>query len=199
MDENRDSSTQGHLEDCRAGGREGFAALYERMAPPLHAWARLRIRGSLGRFVEPEDLVQEVWWRAMDAFPRFDGEQTSFRAWLFRIATNVLLEMNRKRRPRSPALPEGRADRMRSLPPELAVQATSIGRDLRVRESVNELVRLIRELDQDSQRILMHCGLEGLTARETATLVGKSPEAVAKSWQRLRDRLESHPSVTAML
>ena len=49
----------------------------------------------LASFDEAEDAVQETFLKAWRGRSGFDGAQ--FRAWLYRIATNVCLDMLRRR------------------------------------------------------------------------------------------------------
>ena len=96
----------------------------DRPAPPSGADVELqleRYRGELtgycyrmlGSPFEAEDAVQDTMVRAWRAADRFDGRST-LRSWLYRIATNVCLDMlnGRKRR----ALP---MDMVTSSPPVL--------------------------------------------------------------------------------
>src|SRR5947207_15106904 len=87
-DEHPDSS-----EDQESPGtpEDSFEVLYERISPGLYTWASLRILPSIRSQLDPEDVVQEVWWRALDSYSTFDSRKGSFRSWIFGIATRVLL------------------------------------------------------------------------------------------------------------
>src|SRR5437016_12885183 len=74
-----------------AGDEPAFAALAERHRRELH----VHCYRMLASFDEAEDAVQETFlhaWRGREGFQ--GGPQ--FRAWLYRIATNVCLDMLRR-------------------------------------------------------------------------------------------------------
>src|SRR5438445_7617852 len=74
----------------------------------------------LGSGYEAEDAVQDTMLRAWRSADRFEG-RASVRAWLYRIATNVCMDMlrGRKRRGRPmelrPCPPPGEGDLGRAL------------------------------------------------------------------------------------
>lgn len=69
-----------------------FAAHVEALQRELH----VHCYRMLASFDEADDAVQETLLRAWRARSTFDGS-TGFRAWLYRIATNVCLDMLRRR------------------------------------------------------------------------------------------------------
>src|SRR5262249_22107760 len=88
------------LSRARAGDENAFGELVDpyRLELQLHCY---RILGSLQ---DAEDQVQETLlaaWRGLDGFE----ERASFRAWLYRIATNRCLSALRDRRRRPQEVP----------------------------------------------------------------------------------------------
>ncbi len=196
MDEQRNSA-ESPQEDAalhlvraaQAGDVASFSLLYEDIAPALHGWAELRLRPAMRTHFDPQDLVQEVWFRAWSAIERFDERRSLFRMWVFRIAKNVLLEAFRSLREPTPNAgspgPTTRLFALRNLPDS----ATAISGRLARSETLAAFTDLVRELPEEDQKLVLHCGLEGLGYREVAERLNISSDAVAKRWQRLRARL----------
>lgn len=169
-------------------GEEGrFAELYERIAPALFAWACLRIRPAMRGRVDPEDLVQEVWCRAWKAFPDFDPEQASFRLWVFRIAKNVMLEAFRRVQRGAAAGSPGPSTRLFQLA-NVPDSATAVSRRVARHEGLQAVLKWADELEEDEQKLLLHCGLEGMGYAEVAERMQLEYDTVAKRWQKLRER-----------
>jgi RNA polymerase sigma-70 factor (ECF subfamily) len=169
------------------GELAAFDRLYARLGPALVAWFTMRIHPGLRGRIAPEDLTQETWWKALDAFASFDPRKGSFRAWIFRIATNTLLNAFRSCRARGDL--DGGARRRSPLPPDLAEEATSVMERVSRAEETTLLLAEVGRLDDEDRSLFVHCALEGQPATRAAALIGITPAAAEKRWQRLREAL----------
>ena len=174
-----------------------FSGLYADMAPALRAWSVLQTRGVLGRYVEADDLVQEVCFQAYRSFARFDEERGTFRRWVFGVASHVAAELLRQAaRTRARGLdPEMLGSRAGGVPEEATTLSRRVARD----EGLTNFLSRVENLDESDRQLLIWRGLEGLQHAEAAQLLGCPEATVKKRWQRLRDRLQRLPAAARLL
>ncbi len=125
----------------------------------------------LGSAFEAEDAVQETLIRAWRSFDKFEG-RSQLRSWLYRIATNVCLDMlsSSQRRARPMDLePVSRASRM-PVPPALpeTLWLTPMP-DTRVVSEVSDPADIAAT--RDSIRLAFVAALQHLPARQRAVLI----------------------------
>src|SRR5689334_21828175 len=77
-----------YLAAARKGDQQQFASLVEPYRRELRAYC-YQLLGSLE---DAEDIVQETMLRAWRRLETFEG-RSSFRAWLYKIATNACLDV----------------------------------------------------------------------------------------------------------
>ncbi len=164
-------------------------------APRLYAWAHVRLRGDLRRWLEPGDLVQEVAVRACTRQATFDPARGSFRAWLFGIANRVWLETLRELS-RSPISARHRPGGDTELGGVIET-VTSMTQRVARQEDTKAAVAHLDALDDEDRQLLSLLGLEGLTHVEAAAVLGVTPETCRKRWQRLRERLQGTAGLAA--
>jgi len=187
--------TERLVRGAQAGAREDFARLYERLAPSLYTWAELRVGPGLRPWLDPADLVQEVWLRALRAFRGFDPSSTSFRYWIFRVAKNALLEALRcAESRRGPARP-GAKEMLAQVPDSV----TAISRRLARREDLARFRAWVEALEERDRELVLQIGLEGLDHARVARRAGLQTKTVTKRWQRLRERLEESGQLLEIL
>jgi RNA polymerase sigma-70 factor (TIGR02960 family) len=172
-------------------GEPEFTGLAQRHRRELH----VHCYRMLGSFEDAEDTVQETFLRAWRKRETFQGRST-FRAWLYRIATNACLDLLAKCRPGPAAggevlwlqpypdrlldeLPAGDADE----PETLAV----------ARETI-ELAYLVavQHLAPRPRAVLILRDVLGWPAKEVAELLGDSVNSVNSALQRARAGMREH-------
>jgi len=75
------------------GAPAAMDQLVSRYRQALFSW----LLGMTGNRADAEDLFQEVWFRVIRHAGRFND--VSFKAWLWKIARNLLIDFRRKRKP----------------------------------------------------------------------------------------------------
>jgi RNA polymerase sigma-70 factor (ECF subfamily) len=72
--------------------RAHFAELYEQNFERVYAFVARRVRGR----AEAEDVVSDVFTKALQGIGRYEERGIPFVAWLYRIAANVLYDRARR-------------------------------------------------------------------------------------------------------
>lgn len=184
--------------DAQGKSEGAFSTLYERVAPALTAWTQLRTQGPIRKILDPEDLAQDIWWRAIQSFANFDASKGRFRSWLFGIATRTYWEALRKD-PKNPARSKKTNIRTDTLTGEVHAEMTSITAQARQNEHVQQLVNDAAHMSREEVQTLVLMGLEGLSSPEAAEIMKISPNAAKKRWQRLREQLLTSGSLAELL
>ena len=83
------------VERARQGDADAFGALYDRYQPDILRYLTHRLRDP----EVAEDLTQQVFLKAWQAVPRYQQRGVPFKAWLYRMAHNLMVDHYRARRP----------------------------------------------------------------------------------------------------
>jgi RNA polymerase sigma-70 factor (ECF subfamily) len=152
---------------------------------------------------EAEDAVQETFIRAWKGIDRFEG-RSALRSWLYRIATNVCLDMlgSRERRARPMDLGPARepvAENLNVLPEVTWIQPVPDGLVVAegdpaevavVRESIRlAFVAALQHLPPRQRAVLLLCEVLRWQASEVAELLETSVASVNSALQRARATL----------
>jgi len=168
-----------------------FAALAERHRRELH----VHCYRMLGSFQDAEDAVQDSYLRAWRARPTYEG-RSPVRAWLYRIATNVCLDLLARRRP-EPAS-GGEVPWLQPYPDRLLDELSADDADepeaLAVARETIELAYLVavQHLAPRPRAALILRDVLGWPAKEVAELLGDSVNSVNSALQRARAGMRQH-------
>jgi RNA polymerase sigma-70 factor (ECF subfamily) len=177
---------------ARAGDEAAFSSLTERYRREL----QVHCYRMLGSFEDSEDLVQETFLRAWRKRTSFAGRST-FRAWLYRIATNACLDALDRRPRRVPAQPSGGTGNPAEVPwlqpfPDQLLAPSADEPDVAIvaKETI-ELAFLvaIQHLPPRPRATLILRDVLGWSARETAALLETTVASVNSALQRARATL----------
>jgi RNA polymerase sigma-70 factor, ECF subfamily len=173
-----------------AGDQSAFAELTERYRAEL----QVHCYRMLGSFEESEDLVQETFLRAWRRRESFEGRST-FRAWLYAIATNACLDALKKR-PRLASAqaggrPLGEVSWLQPYPDRLleGIASEEEGPDAAVvaKETIElAFIAAIQLLPAKQRVALIARDVLGWSAAETAALLDVSVASVNSALQRAR-------------
>ena len=159
----------------------------------------------LGSPFEAEDAVQDTLLRAWRSIDRFEGRAT-LRSWLYRIATNVCLDMlgGRERRARPMDLGPAREPieaNLNELPEVTWIEPIPDGRvasdgDPAEVAATRETIRLafvaaLQHLPPRQRAVLILCEVLRWKASEVAELLDTSVASVNSALQRARATLEA--------
>lgn len=159
----------------------------------------------LGSIVEADDAVQEAMVRAWKSLDSFDG-RASLRTWLYRIATNVCLdvlaESKRRERPMELGAACSADDPLQSLPrthwlePVPDARAVPADEDPAEQAVLRESIRLafvaaLQHLPPRQRAILLLTEVLGWSASDVAASLDTSVASVNSALQRARATLAS--------
>jgi RNA polymerase sigma-70 factor (ECF subfamily) len=170
------------VELARSGDEQAFERLLEPHRRALHVHC-YRLLGSLH---DADDALQETSLRAWRGLGRYEA-RAPFRAWLYRIATNVCLRAI-ERRANAPDLldPEDAAIAAYLQPyPDRLLE-----REVEERESVGlAFVSVVQLLPPRQRAALVLRDVLGWSARDVADLLGDTVASVNSAVQRARTTL----------
>jgi RNA polymerase sigma-70 factor (ECF subfamily) len=145
---------------------------WHRHEAELRAW----LRGRLGNPHDAEDLLQDLFLKAMRQDKKFCQIENA-RAWLYEVARNALADRLRLKKEQV------------ELPDDLVQE---IDEPIPVDTLAQCLPRALAELSEEDREAITLCDLEGLNQEDFARLKGLTLPGAKSRVQRARMRLREH-------
>lgn len=169
-----------------------FAPLYRTYAPAVLGYCRRR----LGNRELAEDATAQTFTKALAALHRFDINRANpgatFRSWLFTIAHNVIVDLQRRGKRRHISLDDEPTSQWLHASRHLTDPAAS-PEDQAIAADLSAQLRSHLAALPDRQRRIVELRLAGLSGIEIAASMGMSHGAVksaqVRAYSRLRDLL----------
>ncbi len=152
---------------------------WHRHETELRAW----LRGRLGNPQDAEDLLQELFLKALRQDGKFCRIENA-RAWLYEVARNAMADRLRLKKEQV------------ELPEDLAQESEE---PAAIDSLAACLPRALAELDEDDREALTLCDLEGLSQADYARMKGLTLPGAKSRVQRARKRLREHLSTACQV
>jgi RNA polymerase sigma-70 factor (ECF subfamily) len=165
---------------------------FEQTVGPYRAELHAYCYRMLGSLHDADDALQDALLRAWRGLDRFEG-RSSLRSWLYRIATNVSLDLIARRPKRVLPLDYDEQEGPLWLEPYPELQDEAPPPDARYeqRESVElAFVAAVQHLPPNQRAALLLRDVLGFRAREAAEMLDTSVESVNSALARARRALE---------
>jgi len=156
------------LQRARSLDRDELGAIYDDYHPPIYSYIYRRV----GDVEIARDLAAEVFRRFLQALHKGSGPNEYLRAWLYRVAHNIVVDHYR------------RQQNQKNFPVEenLVGDSPDPGQSAELSLQLDEVRKALRGLTPDQQQVLTLKFLEGLSNKEVAEITGK-PVGAVKSLQ----------------
>ncbi|MBI4604342.1 MAG: RNA polymerase sigma factor [Planctomycetes bacterium] len=174
------------------GDRSAFDELFRALEDRLRAFIRSRIRSGYRGKLDVEEVLQDTFVRAFQSIGSFRGEdREQLRRWLTGVAQKTVL--------RAETELAARRRRTLEIQDDVASSDVSPSRALRREERLERLRRVIDTLSGDHREVVYLTRIEGLTLKQAAARMGRSPEAVRKLfWRALKQLRGAFPDTGSL-
>jgi RNA polymerase sigma-70 factor, ECF subfamily len=177
-----DDSLGALVSRAQSGDGAAVEALVRELRPRV-------FRYVLARVIDPptaDDVTQEVAMTVMSALPRYVDQGRPFTAWVFGIASNKVREQRRSASRR----PETAIDVVAERVPDETFDPERVALQM---DTARRVAALLATLPEPQAEILRLRVAAGLSAEETAAVLGMTPGAVRVAQHRALVRLrDSH-------
>ena len=177
----QDSGDAELITRARRGEVSAIGRLYDRHRESIfrYLWIRLDDRQLA------EDLTGDVFMRMLAALPRYRMQGLPFRAWLYRIAHNLLVDYFRKMNHQATVPLDAVEEQGAGDDPDRVIEQTLLSERLQV---------ALMRLEPTQCEVVVLRFLAGLSLQETALTLGKTEAAIKALQHRglsgLRQALE---------
>ena len=166
------------VDGARNGDANAFGALYDRFQPEI-------VRYLAHRTGDPdiaEDLAQQVFLKAWQAILRYESRGVPFKAWLYRMAHNQMVDHFRSRRPTTD---------LEGIDPPEEAEAEAL---VLTAETNAVLQAALEQLSEDHRQVLVLRFLMEKSAREISEIMGRKEVTVRglqmRALQALRRQID---------
>lgn len=148
---------------AKGGDKEAFGKLYLKHLDSIYRYIFFRVNQDRE---QAEDLTETVFFKAWEKLDSFDEQGIGFRAWIYKIAHNLVIDHYRDSKHKvefSEAIP----DESQNVEEKVFQESES-----------KNLLKAIKQLSEEQREIITMKFIEGMSNREICKIINKSENAV---------------------
>jgi RNA polymerase sigma-70 factor (ECF subfamily) len=153
------------ISKAKGGDAASFGALYDLYMPRIYRFVLLRTRQK----EDAEDLTHQVFMNAWQNLGRYESRGFPFGSWLYRIATNAVIDHYRTARTHAP---------LEAIPEEVLSEPSGMGEAVDTAIDLHRVRVMLTKLESDQQNVLLMKFVDDMTNKEIAEALGKTEGAV---------------------
>ena len=165
------------ISKAKGGDAASFGALYDLYMPRIYRFVFLRTRQK----EDAEDLTHQIFVNAWQNLHRYESRGFPFGSWLYRIATNAVIDHYRTARTHAP---------LEAIPEEMLSEPNSMGEAVDTAINLHRIRVMLTKLEHDQQNVLLMKFVDDMTNREIAEALRKTEGAVRVIQHRAIKRLK---------
>lgn len=169
------------LEAAKQGDQWAWQQIYHSLSGALVGY--LTMKGAH----DPEDQASETLLQVARNIASFEGDEDSFRSWVFVIAHRRLIDARRR---------AGRRPTATELDTEVTTETGDVEQEAMDRIGIDEVTRLLDVLTEDQRECIVLRVLADLSLEQTADVMGKRVGSIKALQRRAIVRLRKHLDVT---
>jgi RNA polymerase sigma-70 factor (ECF subfamily) len=142
------------------GDQDAFSQLFNQYYVPINRYIYFHV----GNQQDTDDLTEMVFLNIWQSLPKFKQGKGTFKAWLYRIAHNQVVDFHRKKKP------------VNSIEEFINIAADTEKPENQTiaKQEILQLRKALLQLDERSRAVVIHRFIAGLDHHETAKLLGLS-------------------------
>ena len=163
------------------GDEVAAGAIFDHYYPRVFRYARARLASD----ADAEDVAAETFARVLKGLGKFRWKGAGFEGWLFRIASNLLVDAYRRAGRELPESTPAREEASEEPSPDSIVLFA---------EEAGSLHRLLDELPPDQREVLLLRFAADLDTHEVGEVMDRNPNAIRqlqfRALQKLREMMK---------
>lgn len=159
---------RGRLQRANSLDRDALGAIYDEYHQPMYSYIFRRV----GDVETARDLTAEIFRRLLQAIQGGSGPRDNLRAWLYRVAHNIIVDHYRRQGNRQ----------LCPLEEDWVAAGANPSKEVEQRIQLDRVRVALTRLTPDQQQVVALKFLEGMSNKEVAEITGK-PVGAIKSLQ----------------